>query len=73
MSACPICKRKKCIWIELKKDPTRLTTEELNRVVDHNTDYIEMLFKGNQGSSYTEERLYTQLEPYTDELERRGQ
>lgn len=30
-----------------------------------------MVFSGNQGSAHAEERMYSQLEPYTAELEKR--
>lgn len=68
---CPVCKRSKCKWVELKSNPEKLSTEEINRVVDHNISYIEMIFSGNQGSAHAEERMYLALEPYTSELERR--
>lgn len=71
---CPVCKRAKCKWIELKPDPKKLKTEELQRVVHHNVDYIEMLFNGNNnGSAHAEERMYELLSLYTDELEARGE
>jgi hypothetical protein len=73
MSRCPICKFAKCRWIDLKSDPKKLTTEELNRVVDHNVSYIEMVYRdNNNGSAYAEERAYTRLHPYVEELEKRG-
>lgn len=71
MNKCPVCKRAKCKWVELKSDPSKLSTEELKRVVVHNQDYIEMLFRGNGGSAYAEEKMINSLSPYTDELEER--
>lgn len=68
---CPICKYAKCRWIDLKPNPEKLSTEELEKVVKHNTSYIEMVYRGNQGSAHSEERAYMRLSPYTDELERR--
>lgn len=68
---CPICKFAKCRWIELKPDVERLPVEELNRIIDHNVAYIEMIYKGHQGSADAEERAYNRLAPYADELEKR--
>lgn len=68
---CQKCKRAKCIWIELKKDPKKIDTEELESVINHNLSYIEMIFSGHQGSAYAEERMYDALSPYTEEIERR--
>lgn len=71
---CPVCKRAKCKWIDLKPNPSKLSTEELNRVVNHNISYIEMVYQsnnGSNGSAYDEERAYGRLCPYTDELEKR--
>lgn len=69
---CPVCKRAKCKWIELK-DPKKVKTiEELEQVVDHNLSVIEMLFRDNtNGSAHAEERMYAKLNPYTEEIERR--
>lgn len=58
-------------WVDLKPNPKDLTTEELKRVVDHNIDYIDMMFRNNQGSAYAEERMYGYLAPYTDEIDSR--
>lgn len=69
--SCPVCKRKTCIWIQLKNNPEKLPTEELKRVVDHNIGYIEMVFRDGQGGASNEERMYNNLSPYTNEIERR--
>lgn len=73
-SKCPVCKYAKCRWIELKPNPMELSTEELERVVNHNISVIEMTYRdnnGSNGSAYAEERAYGRLAPYTDEIERR--
>jgi hypothetical protein len=69
--SCPVCKRKACVWIELKKHPEKLSTEKLKQVVNHNLDYIDMLGRQNSISADAEERMYHNLSPYTDELEKR--
>jgi hypothetical protein len=71
MSKCPVCKRSKCIWIELKLNPEMDTTESLTKIVDHNLSYIEMIYKDHQGSASAEERMINRLTPYTDEIEKR--
>lgn len=70
MSKCPDCKRKKCVWIKLKSNPEKLKTEELEKVIDHNNSYINMIFNG-ASSAASEERMINQLTPYADELEKR--
>jgi len=70
-SKCPVCKRVKCIWLELKPKPEELTTEEMEKVVSHNIDYIGMIYSGHKGSASGEERMYSRLEAYADELEKR--
>lgn len=70
-SKCPTCKRAKCKWVDLKPNPEKLTSAELERIVAHNMSYIEMVFAGHQGSAFAEERMYNQLNPYCDELEKR--
>jgi hypothetical protein len=72
MSKCPVCKRAKCKLIELKPDPKTVSTEELDRVVNHNIQVIEMMFRdNNNGSAHAEEREYMRLNPYCEELELR--
>jgi len=65
MNKCDLCKRKKCVW--LNKDPKKLNDDELDRVITHNLDVIEMTFRGHQGSAHAEERMHAQLEPYVQE------
>lgn len=70
MSKCPICKRAKCVWVELKPDPSKVPTEKIKQVMDHNDSYIEMIFKDG-GSAAAEERMIHRLQPYAEELEKR--
>lgn len=70
MLKCPDCKRARCVWIPLK-DPAKVSLARLKAVEAHNMNYIEMIFKGNQGSAAAEERMYASLSPYTDEIEKR--
>lgn len=70
MSKCPDCKRAKCVWIPLK-DPAKVSLERLEAVETHNINYIEMIFKDHQGSASAEERMYAELNPYSDEIKRR--
>jgi hypothetical protein len=70
-SKCPFCKRAKCVWVDIK-DPKKATTERLEELISHNISYINMVFAGNQGSSGSEERMYDNLDPYQQELDRRG-
>lgn len=67
---CPDCWHSKCVWIKLK-DPRRLSKRRLERVISHNTSFIEMTFR-NGGGALAEERAYAQLTPYVEELERRN-
>lgn len=69
---CPVCKFAKCRWIELKPNPEKLPSQDLECVVSHNISFINMTFSGNQGSANAEERMYARLQPYTEELEKRG-
>ncbi len=71
MSKCPVCKFAKCRWVDLKDDPTKVSNDELERVINHNLSFIEMTFSGHGGSSHAEERMFDKLNPYTDEQERR--
>lgn len=74
MSKCPICKYTKCRWVDLDDDPKKLTTQQLDQVVNHNIGVIDMLCRnnnGSNGSAYAEERMYNRLTPYADELEAR--
>ena len=49
-----------------------MNTETLEATINHNISYIEMQFKGHQGSAYAEERMYDQLSPFQEELEKRS-
>jgi hypothetical protein len=68
---CPVCKRAKCQWVGLKSNPTKVKTEELKKIIDHNLSYIDMVFTNNQGSANAEERMINSLAPYAEELEKR--
>lgn len=68
---CPVCKFAKCRWIHLKSISNKLSTEYLESVVAHNIGYIDMVYSGNQGSAYSEERMYDRLALYTNEIEKR--
>jgi hypothetical protein len=67
---CPVCKYAKCRWIDLEDDPSKVSTEKLERVLNHNNAVVEMIFR-DEGSAYGEERMYARLGPYAEELERR--
>jgi hypothetical protein len=68
---CPVCRRAKCVWVELKSNPEKQSLEHLEKVVNHNLSYIDMIFSGHGGSAHAEERMFTRLAPYTDEIESR--
>lgn len=69
---CPVCKFSKCRWIGLKAAPEKLSDEELDKIIVHNISFIEMTYRGHQGSALSEERMYNSLAPYTDEQEKRN-
>jgi hypothetical protein len=68
---CPVCKRAKCVWIDVS---LKASTEKIEEVIAHNSAYIEMIFRdqGSEGSSYAEERMWNKLGPYQEELDKRN-
>ena len=63
---------RKIKWIQLEVDPTKVSTEKLEKVINHNNTWIEMQVRLDHNlSEHTESRWYDSLNPYAIELERR--
>lgn len=67
---CHLCKRAKCIWLDIK-NVKKATNQQLEDLLIHNLSYIDMVFQGHQGSAHAEERMHNKLEPYQVELDKR--